>query len=534
MRVIPRLVSAMATAMALFSPFPRTVSAQCPSPLWSLMPAVTRPAVSPTLDLTFVGRGPTLLAIWSESGPTPVPHVGGTVKWAWSTPTGASISNFPNPVPLESGPSEYLFVATEDGILYRIDATSGTPSGSVDTRRPTCPSDGLKGAPAIQLYRFSNALFRTDVLAERGQADDLVTVITRNQCGDHTQNKVCAYWASDLAPAWTFNAGGGAQMDYGTEGCTVDYVNNRVICGTEQVASPSMHTLWSINTLNGALAWSANAGPILNRPMLADDRLYVATEDAFLRRYIATSGAPVWVEPLPGPVTFPTWVEPREPALRNRIYIVSEGFIHAFSDAGPAAVPLYPPVNPAPNQFVTAPVVVPQTGKGYVGRSDGHIQQFNLDTGALDFAVPVGPPGTLYDPMLDIVPPGTDVNRIVAPAGEGVARHCIPFGPVASVSPPAPAAGVALAGIPNPFRAGTTFEYRLPEAARVEVAVFGARGERLRTLVESRQGAGRHLIAWDGRDADGTPLPSGVYFCRIRLPERGDGWTEALKIELVR
>ena len=75
---------------------------------------------------------------------------------------------------------------------------------------------------------------------------------------------------------------------------------------------------------------------------------------------------------------------------------------------------------------------------------------------------------------------------------------------------------VLQAGAPNPFSAATSIRYSLGEAAEVSVAVFDAAGRRVRHLPSGVQPAGDHAVVWDGRDDTGAPLPSGVYFCRVR------------------
>ena len=68
---------------------------------------------------------------------------------------------------------------------------------------------------------------------------------------------------------------------------------------------------------------------------------------------------------------------------------------------------------------------------------------------------------------------------------------------------------------PNPFNAGTQIVYTLSEAGPVELAIYNVRGQRVRTLVQSVQAAGRYQIVWDGRSDSGTPLASGVYLSRL-------------------
>jgi len=73
-------------------------------------------------------------------------------------------------------------------------------------------------------------------------------------------------------------------------------------------------------------------------------------------------------------------------------------------------------------------------------------------------------------------------------------------------------------GFPNPFRAGDVVaaEFDLPAAGRVVADVHDVRGRRIATLVDARFEAGRHRLAWDGRDGAGRPGAAGVYFLRLR------------------
>jgi hypothetical protein len=69
---------------------------------------------------------------------------------------------------------------------------------------------------------------------------------------------------------------------------------------------------------------------------------------------------------------------------------------------------------------------------------------------------------------------------------------------------------------PNPFNPSTMIEYSLPRDAHVELTVFNLLGQKVRTLVDANQEAGSKSIAWDGTDAGGNDVASGVYFYAIR------------------
>lgn len=70
---------------------------------------------------------------------------------------------------------------------------------------------------------------------------------------------------------------------------------------------------------------------------------------------------------------------------------------------------------------------------------------------------------------------------------------------------------------PNPFHAGTRIGFQLRDAGAVQVSIFDASGRRLRAFPEEILEPGIWSVRWDGSDARGLPVSSGVYFYRIRL-----------------
>ncbi|HUU44956.1 MAG TPA: right-handed parallel beta-helix repeat-containing protein [Acidobacteriota bacterium] len=88
------------------------------------------------------------------------------------------------------------------------------------------------------------------------------------------------------------------------------------------------------------------------------------------------------------------------------------------------------------------------------------------------------------------------------------------------------AAGAALTpddpvdNYPNPFNAGTVIRFHMAQAGEVEVTVFNVLGQTVRTLLSGYRSPGSHQVPWDGRDASGRPVASGVYLYRISLPDR--------------
>ncbi len=67
----------------------------------------------------------------------------------------------------------------------------------------------------------------------------------------------------------------------------------------------------------------------------------------------------------------------------------------------------------------------------------------------------------------------------------------------------------------NPFPAGSSIRFAIERQSRVKLTVFDVRGRLVTTLMDGPRPAGDYTIRWDGKDADGRRLASGVYFVRL-------------------
>ena len=72
-----------------------------------------------------------------------------------------------------------------------------------------------------------------------------------------------------------------------------------------------------------------------------------------------------------------------------------------------------------------------------------------------------------------------------------------------------------LPNIPNPFNPSTTIRYVLPARDRVRVGIYDVSGRRVVTLVDREEAAGQYSVPWDGTDAKGSRVASGVYLLRV-------------------
>jgi hypothetical protein len=75
-----------------------------------------------------------------------------------------------------------------------------------------------------------------------------------------------------------------------------------------------------------------------------------------------------------------------------------------------------------------------------------------------------------------------------------------------------------LQNYPNPFNAGTVIPVSLKDASEWSLTIFNVAGQVVRTFAGSSP-AGNHNVAWDGTDANGQSVASGMYFYRLNTKE---------------
>jgi len=75
----------------------------------------------------------------------------------------------------------------------------------------------------------------------------------------------------------------------------------------------------------------------------------------------------------------------------------------------------------------------------------------------------------------------------------------------------APSALSLAQNYPNPFNPTTSINYILPEASNVELIIFNALGQEVRTLKAGQSNAGSYSVTWNGLDHSGNMVSSGLY-----------------------
>jgi outer membrane protein assembly factor BamB len=374
------------------------------------------------LSYSFISQGSTLLSVRNIAD---ADGAAGTVRWRWTQPDHLSIAP-PVVVQLSSG-DEVVFAGASDGRLYKFNADTGRVMRTYDTRRQlggtticgTTPGDTIKAPVTVILSGDANADFRTAAHLARRQNDDLVIVSTSDGCGDTTHNRLIGLWASDLTPSWIFNADYAVQIN-ALSGCAVTYEVDELTCAADKGPADTVQsTLFAVDAATGSLNWSADAGPILIRPVIVGYIVYVTSKPGSLMAYSIIGneghGRPEWARALqvaePGAIVaydMAAWPDPTPPATMIAV-VDSAGTLHLVTDLGKTQSEVAYTKAEGSVRFRSAPAVFVQNSVQtyiYVGRDDGNVQQISWHFGSLtnQGAAPLDETQlrTVGDPIVDI------------------------------------------------------------------------------------------------------------------------------------
>jgi hypothetical protein len=83
---------------------------------------------------------------------------------------------------------------------------------------------------------------------------------------------------------------------------------------------------------------------------------------------------------------------------------------------------------------------------------------------------------------------------------------------------------------PNPFNPSTRFRVDVAKLSQVEVSVFDVLGRKVATLLNGEKAEGSYTMEWNGLDAQGLSVPTGMYLIRLTAGE----FTASQKVMLMK
>ena len=79
-----------------------------------------------------------------------------------------------------------------------------------------------------------------------------------------------------------------------------------------------------------------------------------------------------------------------------------------------------------------------------------------------------------------------------------------------------PAQAMLKQNYPNPFNPETTIHFSIPVDTNVELEIYNAKGQLVKTLINEKMLRGNHSVVWDGKDENYSTVSSGMYFYKLK------------------
>jgi hypothetical protein len=83
---------------------------------------------------------------------------------------------------------------------------------------------------------------------------------------------------------------------------------------------------------------------------------------------------------------------------------------------------------------------------------------------------------------------------------------------------------------PNPFNSNTRIDFTLKKEDFISLIIYDMTGREIIDLVEEKREPGFHSVVWDGKNANGVSVTTGVYLCKIKV----ENHVQSKKIVLIK
>jgi hypothetical protein len=116
------------------------------------------------------------------------------------------------------------------------------------------------------------------------------------------------------------------------------------------------------------------------------------------------------------------------------------------------------------------------------------------------------------------------VNDNGGPGGYTLKMWSVPVSTGVDGSPNAPAEASGITRLaPNPGRGPVTIDFAMHEAGKASFRIFDMAGRTVGSIASQRWEPGRWTVHWDGRDAGGRLVSTGLYFVQMNVDDHRVG-----------
>ncbi|NQV15450.1 endonuclease [bacterium] len=104
------------------------------------------------------------------------------------------------------------------------------------------------------------------------------------------------------------------------------------------------------------------------------------------------------------------------------------------------------------------------------------------------------------------------------------------FEPVSTENQQQPDSYYLMNTFPNPFNPRTLIDFNVPNYEQIQLDVFDIMGRQVTNILNQELSPGQHQVSWNGTNASGIELSSGIYFIRLS----GSTGTQIQRVSILR
>ena len=84
---------------------------------------------------------------------------------------------------------------------------------------------------------------------------------------------------------------------------------------------------------------------------------------------------------------------------------------------------------------------------------------------------------------------------------------------------------------PNPFNPETKISFQLNKSGKIELSIYNIKGRKIKTLLKGLKNKGFYEITWDGTDANGKKVASGLYFNKLIFDDKTESLNKMILLK---
>jgi hypothetical protein len=90
---------------------------------------------------------------------------------------------------------------------------------------------------------------------------------------------------------------------------------------------------------------------------------------------------------------------------------------------------------------------------------------------------------------------------------------------------------ITLNNYPNPFNPNTAISFSITKESKVNLSIYNIKGQKVKTLADSKFEKGIHELIWDSKDSNGKLVSSGIYFYKLKVDGKSESVNKMLLLK---